>query len=47
MPMIDMPLDELRHYKGISPCPKDIDEFWDNAIKEKTSQCHANSCKFY
>lgn len=34
MPMIDMPLNELKQYKGISPCPKDIDEFWDEAVKE-------------
>lgn len=34
MPMIDMPLEELKSYKGISPCPTDIDEFWDEAVKE-------------
>ena len=34
MPMIDMPLEKLRQYKGISPCPDDIDEFWDEAVKE-------------
>ena len=34
MPLIDMPLSELRTYKGISPCPKDIDEFWDKSIAE-------------
>ncbi len=37
MPMIDMPLDELRQYKGISPCPKDIDAFWDEAVREMKS----------
>ena len=34
MPMIDMLLEELRQYKGISPCPKDIDAFWDEAVAE-------------
>jgi cephalosporin-C deacetylase len=34
MPLIDMPLDELRQYKGISPCPDDIDAFWDEAVEE-------------
>jgi cephalosporin-C deacetylase len=32
MPMIDMPLEELKQYRGISPCPNDIDEFWDEAV---------------
>lgn len=34
MPLIDMPLEKLRSYKGSSPCPKDIDKFWDNSIAE-------------
>lgn len=34
MPMIDMPLEELRKYNGSSPCPTDIDEYWDKAIAE-------------
>jgi len=34
MPMIDMPLEELRVYNGISPCPADIDEYWERALKE-------------
>ncbi len=34
MPMIDMPLEELRQYKGVSLCPDDIDEFWDEAVDE-------------
>lgn len=33
MPMIDMSLEKLKEYKGISPKPKDIDEFWDNNVK--------------
>lgn len=34
MPLIDMPLEKLRSYKGSSPCPKDIDKFWDSSIAE-------------
>ena len=34
MPLVDMPLDKLRSYKGSSPCPKDIDKFWDSSIAE-------------
>jgi cephalosporin-C deacetylase len=34
MPFYDMPLEELKKYMGKNPCPPDIDEYWDNAIKE-------------
>ena len=34
MPLIDMPLEQLRDYMGINPCPCDIDEYWDKAIEE-------------
>jgi cephalosporin-C deacetylase len=34
MPVIDMPLERLREYKGVSPCPVDIDEYWDKALEE-------------
>lgn len=34
MPIIDMPLEELRNYNGISPCPADIDAYWEDALKE-------------
>jgi cephalosporin-C deacetylase len=34
MPVIDMPMDKLREYKGSSPCPEDIDQFWDDALEE-------------
>lgn len=34
MPIVDMPLEELKKYRGSSPCPADIDEYWDNAIAE-------------
>jgi cephalosporin-C deacetylase len=34
MPLIDIPLEELKKYQGSSPCPKDIDTYWDLAIAE-------------
>lgn len=34
MPIIDMPVEKLKVYTGSSPCPADIDEYWDNALKE-------------
>ncbi|MEG0640768.1 MAG: acetylxylan esterase [Clostridia bacterium] len=34
MPMIDMPLEELRTYKGVNECPSDLDAFWDEGIAE-------------
>ncbi len=34
MPLVDMPVEELYKYKGVSPCPKDIDEYWDTALEE-------------
>jgi Acetyl esterase (deacetylase) len=34
MPIIDMPLEQLKQYTGKSPCPKDINEFWDDAVQE-------------
>lgn len=34
MPLVDMPLDELKNYGGINPKPADFDEFWDNALAE-------------
>lgn len=37
MPMIDMPLEELKKYTGSSPCPPDIDEYWDKALLEMKS----------
>lgn len=32
--LLDLKPSELKNYNGISPCPKDIDEFWDNSIAE-------------
>ena len=34
MPLLDMPLHELKKYQGISPCASDFDEFWDKTLKE-------------
>lgn len=34
MPIVDMPVEELFKYQGSSPCPKDIDEYWDTALAE-------------
>ena len=33
MPMIDMPLEEMRTYRGSSPCPAGFDEYWDAQIR--------------
>jgi cephalosporin-C deacetylase len=34
MPILDMPLSELRKYHGINPKPADFDEYWSSAIAE-------------
>ena len=34
MPMLDMPLHELKTYMGTNPCPEDLDLFWDKAVAE-------------
>ena len=34
MPAIDMGVEELFKYGGSTPCPKDIDKYWDDAIDE-------------
>jgi cephalosporin-C deacetylase len=34
MPVVDMPLEELREYKGINPRPKDFEEYWKIALEE-------------
>jgi cephalosporin-C deacetylase len=34
MPIVDLPLAKLKTYKGSSPCPKDIDRYWDAALAE-------------
>ena len=37
MPIVDMPLEELKNYQGRNPCPGDIDIYWKNAIAEMKS----------
>jgi len=37
MPLVDMPLKELKTYKGVNPKPADFDEYWNRAIKEMES----------
>lgn len=37
MPCLDMPLAELKEYKGINPCPADLDEYWERALNEMES----------
>lgn len=34
MPIFDMPLEKLREYNGINPCPEDFDDYWDKALIE-------------
>ena len=35
MPLtFDLPLNELKDYKGITPCPKDFDAYWEKALEE-------------
>ncbi len=34
MPMLDMPLEQLKKFEGRNPCPVDIDEYWDKALRE-------------
>jgi len=34
MPIVDMPLEELRAYQGRNPRPADFDAFWDSALAE-------------
>jgi cephalosporin-C deacetylase len=34
MPMVDMPLDELKVFQGRNPCPEDMDLFWESSLAE-------------
>jgi cephalosporin-C deacetylase len=34
MPIVDMPLEELKVYNGINPRPTDFDKFWDDSLNE-------------
>lgn len=37
MPIVDMPLEELMEYRGTNPCPRDIDAYWEEALREMRS----------
>lgn len=37
MPIVDMPIEELKQYQGITPCPPDFDQFWKKALSEMNS----------
>ena len=37
MAIVDMPLEELELYKGINPCPTDMDQYWKDAESELKS----------
>jgi len=37
MPLIDMPLEQLKKYAGITPRPADFDRFWDDSLAEMRS----------
>ncbi len=34
MPLVDKPVEELRNYQGINPCPKDFDAYWEESLAE-------------
>ena len=34
MPLFEMPLDEMKLYRGINPVPSDFDEYWRSALDE-------------
>lgn len=38
MPSYEMPLEQLRNYKGCSPCPGDFDRYWSDALAELDAQ---------
>jgi len=45
MPLVDMPLDELKAYSGINPRPEDFDDFWARALDEMNAVDSAVSCE--
>lgn len=34
MPMLDMPIEQLKQYKGTNPCPEDMESYWEKALNE-------------
>lgn len=37
MPLVDMPLEDLKKYRGTNPKPEDFDEYWDSSVREMRS----------
>lgn len=37
LPLIDMPLEQLKQYQGINPKPVDFDAYWDRGLQEMRS----------
>lgn len=37
MAQLDLPLEELKKYRGTNPCPRDLDEYWTKALSELES----------
>ena len=35
--MFDLPIDQLKTYRGTNPCPNDFDPFWDKSLAEMRS----------
>ncbi len=49
MPVVDMPLEKLKEYKGSSPKPADFDEYWARALREMEAlgtDCTLTPAKF-
>jgi len=38
MPLIDMPLHELKQYQGTNPKPADFDQYWEESLRELDNQ---------
>lgn len=34
MSQLDLPLEELKQYRGTNPCPDDLDKYWEKALAE-------------
>ena len=34
MPILDMPLEQLKEYRGINPCPGDHEAYWEKGLEE-------------
>ena len=34
MPLVDLPLAQLRSYYGINPCPGNFDDYWTRGLRE-------------